>query len=69
MAGRALAVFRREGAHLAANGAVCDWSDSPFGAVRDYKRHLQSFASFSKVTPKAITRFLFGSITVYLLSV
>ena len=37
MAVRALAVFRREGAHLAANGAVCvsvDWSDSPIGAVR-----------------------------------
>ena len=35
MAVRALAVFRREGAHLAANGAECDWSDSPIGAVRD----------------------------------
>ena len=35
MAVRALAVFRREGAHLTANGAVCDWSDSPIGAVRD----------------------------------
>ena len=36
MAVRALAVCRREGAHLAVNGVVCDWSDSlPIGAVRD----------------------------------
>ena len=71
MAITVLGVFQQEGTHLAIG---CKWrrvwleSDLPIRAVWDWW-HLQSFVSFSKVTPKAITRFLFGSITVYLLSV
>ena len=42
MAVRALAVFRREGAHLAANGAVRDWSDSLIG-TNDICNHLYLF--------------------------